>query len=420
MKEIQQILVVERRDQIEAEILAALQAVRGRRASTRTCRSLREGIEDSRVQVPDVVVVELGHDVEEVRSFAEEMAAVAPDAAVAVAYGKSAFEDEGAEGDALIRLTRAGVRDFLRRPVSSADLRQLLDRCSRGGGPAPGRIGTLVSFMSNKGGVGKSTIAVNTAVELGRRFPGRVILIDCSLQHGICASMLNMKPDRTISDTARELGRLDETLLRQHAMAHDSGLHVLAAPPGIIAASEIDEKDVSRILGLARRAYDYVVVDTFPTVDAIAICILDMSDRVHVVVQPIVPLVLGAVGMFAALEGLGVPKSSIRVIMNRGVRPFSGELDAVMVGARLGAAVDFVVPFERRLAVALNSGDPHILRYPWRSGFSRAVRSIAESVTELTPGIRARSVTYESEEPPAAGDITVIVPSAPQERKGIA
>jgi pilus assembly protein CpaE len=382
MKSTQHILVVSSNPSLETELQAALPAVRGRTGSTRRSRSLREGIEDARLHAPDVVLVELGKDVGEVRAFAEEMAVVAPSAVVAVAYERTLFEEDGAEGDALILLTRARVSDFLHRPISAADLRRLLDRSHHRIGPGRSRLGTLVSFVSNKGGVGKSTVAVNTAAHLGKRFPGQVLLVDCSLQHGIAASMLDLKPQRTIADATRELDRLDETLLREHAMVHESGLHVLAAPADILSASEIDEKGVARVLGLARRTYDYVIVDTFPTVDAIVICVLDMCDLIFVVVQPIVPLVLGIAGLYGALDELNVSPDRVRLILNRGVRPFHGELSAGAVGDRLGVDVAHVVPFERRLAVALNSGQPQILRHPRRTSFTRAIKRISNDIAD--------------------------------------
>ena len=99
------------------------------------------------------------------------------------------------ESAVLLAAVRAGVKDFLRRPVSSTELGDLLGaraaiRRLRAGATA----GKIVSFVSNKGGVGKSTLAVNAAVGLALQHPERVLLVDLSIQMGVCASMLDLRP----------------------------------------------------------------------------------------------------------------------------------------------------------------------------------------------------------------------------------
>ena len=75
-----------------------------------------------------------------------------------------------------------------------------------------------------------------------RALPEKVLLIDASLQMGVCASMLDLKPATTMTDAYHERDRLDETLLRQLATPHDCGLHLLAAPADAVEAAYIDER----------------------------------------------------------------------------------------------------------------------------------------------------------------------------------
>ncbi len=60
-------------------------------------------------------------------------------------------------------------------------------------------LGRVVTFISNKGGVGKSTLAVNAAVGLALRHPGRVLLVDGSIQMGVAAALLNVQPETTFA-----------------------------------------------------------------------------------------------------------------------------------------------------------------------------------------------------------------------------
>ena len=269
--------------------------------------------------------------------------AASADTTVAAVYRPDSFEDDASEATVLIEALRGQVQDILRRPLSSSDLEQLLDRVDRGvvaSDPSPP--GKVISFISNKGGVGKSTLAVNTACTLARRHPDRVLLVDASLQLGVCSGMLNVDPSTSIRDAVRERHRLDESLLKQLCVRHDCGLHLLAAPADAIEASEVDEDAISRILTLARRAYDFVVVDTFPLLDSGVMAMLDLSDLVLIVFQGTVPNVIGTARLFKVLDGLGYAPSRWRVVLNHNIQRHSGSLRRDDIEERLGRPLDYM------------------------------------------------------------------------------
>ena len=250
----------------------------------------------------------MGGDVRPLRAFAEEVAVISPETTVAAVFRPDVFGQNVSESALFIEAIRAGVKDFLRRPVSSSEVADLLRRVERAALLQTGRIGKIVSFVSNKGGVGKSMLAVNAACGLAMRRPGNVLLVDAALQMGNCASLLDLTPTASLIDAARESGRLDETLIRQLAFPHSTGLHLLAAPPDPIEADEVDDEVLTRVLTLARHTYDFVIVDTFPMLDRAMVAVLDLSDRAYVVLENVVPTLLGGVKFVEVLQGLGVSR----------------------------------------------------------------------------------------------------------------
>ena len=98
----------------------------------------------------------------------------------------------------------------------------------------------------------------------------------------------------TLTDAARERDRLDSLLIRQLATVHSSGLHLLAAPNDAVEGAEIDDDLMSRVLTLSRQAYDFVVVDTFPLFDSVVMAVIDASDLSYIVLENVVPALLGA------------------------------------------------------------------------------------------------------------------------------
>lgn len=380
-----QVLVVSSDRSLRDEFDQAVRGLRRFDPVVRHAEDLRVGGEVARSRRPGLVIVEMGSDAGELVRFAREVSTEAPECEIVATYRADAFGPEAPVSDAIIAGVRAGVRDFLRRPLSTEDLQRILDRLPDSEeGVASGRsAGRVVCLTSNKGGVGKTTIAVNLACRLARSAPDRVLLVDASLQLGICAQLLDLDPSVTLLDAVREIDRIDETLLREIALRHDCGLHVLPAPPDAVAASEVGEEGLARVLAVARRSYDFVVVDTFPVLDGAVIAILDLCDLACVVFQSTIPCVLGIERYLRVLDDVGLPRGRQRLLLSRSHARFRGELAASDIERRIGRAIDLRVPYSRAALESMNTGRPVALRRAFASPFVRAIRRLERSVRLL-------------------------------------
>jgi len=378
-------LVVSSDPHLEDEFDAALASIKGFRCVATYARDERSGIEGARLHLPDVVVVELAGRLEDVRAFAEEVGVCAPDAAIVAVYRRQMFDDADAETNAIIQVLRARVQDFLRRPISVGEVPQTIDRLFRQPARTMGPVGRVVSFVSNKGGVGKSTVSTNVACELASRHPGRVLLIDASLQLGICASALDLEPAQTVTDAAQQLDRLDTTLLEQLTVQHESGLRVLAAPPTMLAAADVDERVISRVIALARRSYEYVVIDTFPALDGVLMSILDLSNIVCVVTQVVVPVLNGTASLLETLRELGLDEQRIWVLLNRGQPRFAAQLRPEDIEDHLGIRLRHQIGYDKRVPSAVNLGRPLVLATSRFSAFRRAIAGVVDDIVAHAP-----------------------------------
>lgn len=364
------------------ELEGALEALGESAPVHRVVRERTQAIEAVRTRPPEVLLVEMGPDTSWLKAFVDDINAASPQTIVAAIFRPEAFGEDVSESAIIIEAMRSGVRDFLRRPISTTELRQLLDRSPTQVVHAPNANGKVVAFISNKGGVGKSTLSCNAAVGLAKRHPGRVLLIDASLQMGVAASMLDLKPPATLTDVARERGRLDQTMLRQLATQHESGLHLLAAPDDAVEAAEVDEEVISRVITLGQRAYDYVVVDTFPLFDRVVVAVLDLSDRSYLVMENVIPTLVGATKLISVLDSIGYPKERQRIILNR-YASIAGSPKPVDVASRLGQAIDFVIPYDKKVIMAANAGEPYAMRSMRFGGFSRSLNALVEDIESL-------------------------------------
>lgn len=367
---------------LEDEVRAAVKSLSDMRPVLHVREDLRGTIADARDYQPGVILLEIGNDFELLKTLVDESIAAAPDAIIVGVYSADRLPDSHDESATMMRALRLGVEDFIRRPVAVTELQQILQRHLAPRRRHRAQTGRTIAFCSNKGGVGKSTAAVNVATELASRHPGRVALIDASLQMGVCAAQLNLRPEITLTDAWQQRERLDERLLEELMTHHESGLHVLAAPTNAIEATEFDDAFLSRVLLLARRAYDYVIVDTFPLLDRSVMAILDLSDRAIVVVENVVPTLQTVRGYFDLLAEVEFPEAQQKVLLNR-YTTRSGGPGVSEVARYLDREIDYVLPFDRSILLAANTGKPFVSSASRWNRSAKAIRNMADEIETL-------------------------------------
>jgi pilus assembly protein CpaE len=160
--------------------------------------------------------------------------------------------------------------------------------------------GEIIAFFSPKGGVGTTTLAVNTAVLLaggagaakrsrqgstnGALPASRVLLIDFDLQFGQVATHLNLMPRYDLAALASDDPSLaDPELARTYLTTHSSGLNILAAPARPEADFRVSLEHLQRIIELMQPSFDHILVDLGSRLDPRSVWLLEQSDA-HVFV----------------------------------------------------------------------------------------------------------------------------------------
>jgi pilus assembly protein CpaE len=406
------VLIVSGDRTLEEEFRSALSRVPDRRGTVYLVETYREAVDVARRRQPNLILIDIDRPASEIATLSKDLQAQVPDSAIAGTFTPDRLEQGQSEGATVIELLRAQVRDFLRRPLSTTELRAVLDRLfSRFGGSSSTTQGRIAAFVSNKGGVGKSTLSVNVACGLALRHPDEVLLIDTSLQLGTCAMLLDLKPTTSIVDAIRERDRLDKTLLRHLTLRHGSGLRLLAAPADALEGAEVDEEAISRIVNMARRSFRYVVIDTFPMLDSVLMSILDVTDVALIVVQGLAPAVAGTARLLPVLEGLGLTASRQRLVLNYNYKPFLGNLQPADIANRLQRTLDYVVPYESSVLTSMNTGSPHILHSRRWERFGRTVNRLVEDLDTWTAVDGARDTVA----PQSPADLRLRTATDPRE-----
>ena len=259
------------------------------------------------------------------------------------------------------------------------------------------KLGRILTIYSSKGGVGKTTLAVNLAVALGALTRRPTALVDLDLQFGDAAALLGDPPNTTIHDLALQ-PQVDHTSLGRALVVTANGhVHLLAAPTVPTDAADVGGDLVAHLLTLLRESHDYVIVDTAPGVNDVNVAALDLSDDILTVVTPDVVTVRTIKQVLDLFHGgFRYPTSKVRLVMNRAGSETGLAPDDIT--SALNTPIEQSFPSDGTSPVrAANQGKALYLVNP-DSGFAQQVKQMAARLVEEQGG-RLRSVRERGRAP---------------------
>ncbi len=339
----------------------------------------REAIEMAGSLKPDIVLMDINMPDMDGIAATERLAAEVPTTAVVM------MSVQG-EADYLRRSMLAGAREFLVKPFSSdeltASIRQVYtrerDKLSRiavqpavgapsGSQPAISRDredrepGRVVAVFGPKGGVGRTTLAVNLAVAAATELGQRTCLVDASFQFGDVGVLLNLNPkNKSIADVIPELESGEPESLDTFVINHSSGIRVLLAPPSPEMAELITPPGAKAMIESLRLDNDLVVVDCMSSFNDTTLAILDQADIVLTMLSLEITSIKNIRLFLEVAEQLGYAADKIRLVLNRADSSLG--IRVADVEHSIGRRVDHTIVSDGRSVVyALNRGVPFFL-----------------------------------------------------------
>ncbi len=274
---------------------------------------------------------------------------------------------------------QSGATDYLSKPIMSQALLQRIDELLSQRFPASRTAaeGFVLSFFSLRGGVGRTTLAVNLAAALRAQGRGGVCLVELTPSGGQAAFHLRLQTTASWADLPPLPAEVGWTQLSARLLAHSSGLRLLAAPAAPQLPAMPAAESVTHWLQLLRQQMDYVVIDLPPLRSAATQAALGCADMVwHVVTPDVISLRLALPGQ-KLLQTAAAETTAKAFLLNQVTAETLLPADVVERGLRQRVA--FQVGYDAQQARALMQGAPLAL--------SSAQSSLALLAHRLAEGI---------------------------------
>jgi pilus assembly protein CpaE len=262
-----------------------------------------------------------------------------------------------------VRGLRAGADDYLVKPFHQAELlarmRGLLSRfgTEQADKKAKPPMGRMIAFYGAKGGVGATTLAINTAIALHRDLDRKAVLVDAVLQFGDHRVFLDLGNDRKSISDIMAAPAIDDDLLKSILVRHDSGVDLLLAPTSPEEADLVHEERFTAVLSQLRTMYDYVIVDVDKRLNDLSLSILDHADEVHIVMTADLSCLKNVRLALEALRRIGFDAKRLKLVLNRS-NAFTG-ISVQAAESALKRTFETKVTNEYRVAIsAQNTGAP--------------------------------------------------------------
>jgi len=386
------ILICARGPELRTELEAALA---GAGYSTRAVTTPADAVAAMRGQTPDLIVAE---------GLAASGAIATLRTAGAAGVTPILVVAPARDVEARIAFLEAGADDVIDGGFDRNELEgRVMALLIRSGKVRPelasrAAAGEVIAFFSPKGGVGTTTLAVNTAVLLsgggapppastngsGPAIPAsRVLLLDLDLQFGQVATHLNLTPRYDVAVLATDEQALaDPDLARSYLATYSSGLSVLAAPARPEADFRVTLEHLQRIIELMRPQFDHIIVDLGSRLDPRSLWILEQSDAHVFVLFPEIAALRAMSLLMAFLADTTPLQARTHLVINH---VFPKELLKTRdVQNLLRAKPAAEVPYtEVEMIRSVNEGVPLVVARP-ASPAAAAMRRVAQAVIGIS------------------------------------
>ncbi|WP_323785610.1 AAA family ATPase [Thalassovita sp.] len=316
---------------------------------------------------------------------------------------------------ALHQLLRQGADEFVPYPLPENELQAAIERLrapapmadqpedaaddadesgsepvSRAPKSAHDREGVVIAVHPLAGGTGATTLVTNLGWELiagvkKKQTPPRVCIIDLDLQFGTVSTYLDLPRRDAVYELLSDTEALDDDLFTQALMSYKDKLHVLTAPKEMLPLDLVGPEDIQRIIDVARRHFDYVLIDVPRTLVQWSETVLNAAHVYFAMVELDMRSAQNALRLKRALQSEDLPFEKLRFVLNRAPKftDLSGKSRVKRMADSLDISIDLQMPDGgKQVTQAGDHGTP-LAESAAKNPLRKEIAKLAASLHEL-------------------------------------
>ena len=266
----------------------------------------------SSIEDKSVLVVDLSQNTQEKTDLIKQVSAQRPNCSVIALSDSVSVE-------LIVEAMRSGAKEFLPVPVIKTEYLSALKKViSQSELPKSKNNCKIISVFSNKGGLGKTSLATNLALELSKITKENIALIDLNFQTGDITTFLDLKPSFNISYMLENIDKINETFLLSTLERYKrTSLYVLADPPYFKQADDIKPQQITKLFNTLKDTFSYIIVDAEASFDGKNIASLDNSDMILLMTVANLPALRNTQRCLELFDKLGYDKEKTKIVINR-------------------------------------------------------------------------------------------------------
>ena len=258
----------------------------------------------------DVIFYDMEISSDASKDFVEKLEAVKPNCKIITLAYKY-------DSQTVFQLMRSGVIECLLKPVLKDNLIKAYESAVTPYNPEEDEA-KVISVFSNKGGLGKTSVAVNLALSLSSFTKKRTMILDLNFQLGDVATFLDISPKFSISDILGKIEAQENAdILSLTEKYKDSDVYVIADNYRGEYKENIPSERINKLLSVLKKHFGYIIVDLSQNLDNITQNVLNFSNLVLLVTNINLPSLRNTQRCLDLLKLHNVEEAKIQPVVNR-------------------------------------------------------------------------------------------------------
>ncbi|AZQ66165.1 pilus assembly protein CpaE [Silicimonas algicola] len=302
----------------------------------------------------------------------------------------------------LHRLLKIGAQEFIPYPLPDGALNDAIERMRERASQAEmvaanlrtnlkatgDRDGVVIPVHGLAGGTGATTFAVNLAWELANIDEGdeamRVCLIDLDLQFGSVSTYLDLPRREAVFELLQDTSSMDSESFMQALLTYEEKLQVMTAPSELIPLDIIGQKDVQKIIEIAKSNFDYVVIDMPKTVVMWTETVLTAAHVYFAMVELDMRSAQNTLRVIRALKGEDLPYQKLRYVLNRapGFTDLNGKSRVKRMAESLDIKIEVLMPDGSKQVAQSNDHGVPLSEVAAKNPLRKEIQKLALSIHE--------------------------------------